>query len=440
MRLAWLNFRRDRVALMLSFALPIVFFSIFASIFAPRSGGEHQAGSSKLRIIAVDEDHSKLSQRLLRQLATISDVELVTEFKNGDQANPSPHDRQTAWQAVRQGQAPIAIVVLPHFREALSSIFSPDKQAAVELLFDPSDPMALPAVQGMLQASIFQLAPELLADAGFRTMGEMGAPATPEQLQMLEKLRRMSEDDESSSRAGAESGEANALKPFLPIKTTDVHASPTRSSGSNTVAYYAAGISVMFLLFSLTSAAGSILEEDEFGTLDRLLCTRLTMRQLLLGKGCFYAAIGWLQIMVMFVWANLAFNMPFWTPLTVFGSSLVALFTSATAAAFGLFLASISRTRAQLSGLSTIIILTLSAIGGSMVPKMFMPPLMQTLGKFTFNGQALDAFLQVFWHFDPSMTTWQNLLPVLPHLAALVIFCTVFLLLALRFARRWESL
>src|SRR5262249_28760051 len=50
------------------------------------------------------------------------------------------------------------------------------------------------------------------------------------------------------------------------------------------VAFYAAGIGVMFLLFSAAGAGGALIEEAESGTLDRILATRVSMTKLLLGK------------------------------------------------------------------------------------------------------------------------------------------------------------
>ena len=44
----------------------------------------------------------------------------------------------------------------------------------------------------------------------------------------------------------------------------------------------------------------------------------------------------------------------------------MTLVTASAAAALGLVLASLARTRAQLSGFSTLLILTMSALGGSM--------------------------------------------------------------------------
>ena len=60
----WTNLRRDRVAQMLTFLLPIVFFSIFANVF----GGQGDVSTARIRIAVVDEDHSEVSARLIEGL------------------------------------------------------------------------------------------------------------------------------------------------------------------------------------------------------------------------------------------------------------------------------------------------------------------------------------------------------------------------------------
>jgi len=48
-RAGWLNLRRDRAALMLSFIVPIVFFSIFAGIF-----GAQKSKTPKTTIVIAE--------------------------------------------------------------------------------------------------------------------------------------------------------------------------------------------------------------------------------------------------------------------------------------------------------------------------------------------------------------------------------------------------
>ena len=56
--------RRDRGALILSFVLPIAFFSIFGFVF----GGMGTRCTPRVSVLVVDEDRSPVSGRLVRGL------------------------------------------------------------------------------------------------------------------------------------------------------------------------------------------------------------------------------------------------------------------------------------------------------------------------------------------------------------------------------------
>jgi ABC-2 type transport system permease protein len=75
--------------------------------------------------------------------------------------------------------------------------------------------------------------------------------------------------------------------------------------------------------------------------------------------------------------------------------------TAFAVAAFGMLLASVCRTRAQLGALSTLVILVMSSIGGSMFPRYFMSAAMQKAGLLTINAWAIDGFTKVFWRNEP---------------------------------------
>jgi ABC-type multidrug transport system permease subunit len=71
--------------------------------------------------------------------------------------------------------------------------------------------------------------------------------------------------------------------------------------------------------------------------------------------------------------------------------------TALACASLGILLASVCRTRKQLDGLSTILILVMSAIGGSMMPVVFMPAFVQKLSVGTVNYWAIDGFYDIYW-------------------------------------------
>ena len=66
LRIAWLNLRRDRVAQALTFLLPIIFFSIFATVFGGRGGDGNR--TPRVQVAVVDEDRSEFSGRIVDAL------------------------------------------------------------------------------------------------------------------------------------------------------------------------------------------------------------------------------------------------------------------------------------------------------------------------------------------------------------------------------------
>jgi ABC-2 type transport system permease protein len=132
----------------------------------------------------------------------------------------------------------------------------------------------------------------------------------------------------------------------------------------------------------------------------------------------------------MFLWARLAFQLPLFSHLP--GFIVMTAITAAAAAALGLVLATLAQSRGQLSGFSTILILTMSALGGSMFPRFLMSEGMQKVGLLTFNAWALDGYLKVFWRNAPLWQLW-------PQVGVLFGLTLTFLGLARMLARRWET-
>ena len=227
--------------------------------------------------------------------------------------------------------------------------------------------------------------------------------------------------------AGGASGGSASIG--LPIEMVDVM--QASQGGSNIISFYAAGIGVMFLLFSSAGAGGALLDEEESGTLGRLVGSRAGMTGVLAGKWLFVTLIGIAQLTVMFAWGTLAFGLPFRGHFA--GFAVMSIATAAAAAGFGMLLATLCRSRAQLSGISTIVILSMSAVGGSMFPRFLMTDTMQKMGLVTFNAWALDGYIKVFWRNAAVVDLW-------PQVVVLIGLCAAFLTVARVAARRWETL
>src|SRR5262245_8037567 len=104
--LAWTSLKRDRVALLLTFALPIVFFSIFVLIFGGSVlGGD---GMSRVKVALVDLDQSTNSQRFVQALSNDGGLRIITTVaKEGQRAMT----RDDAISLVKEGDVGVGVVI-----------------------------------------------------------------------------------------------------------------------------------------------------------------------------------------------------------------------------------------------------------------------------------------------------------------------------------------
>src|SRR5437868_14951958 len=99
-----MNLRRDRAAFVLSFVLPVAFFTIFAAVFA----GSSRSATRQVPVIVVDEDGSDVSRRFVAGLK--AEAGLSVGLKPGDEEDPRGplYTAATADRAVRKARAPVA--------------------------------------------------------------------------------------------------------------------------------------------------------------------------------------------------------------------------------------------------------------------------------------------------------------------------------------------
>ncbi len=375
MRINALRLLHNRVELLLTFVVPIAFFSIFALIFG---GGMGSGSTPQVKVVAVDEVNSVSSQAVIDSLHQSAGLRFMRE------PTDSAITRDQAEQMVRSGKITMAIVVT-----------DVDGKFGAELFADASNQVAGQVVSALVARAM------------------MVGTAAPPAFLSGQVVQQVSAVVESSP-------------PQPNIQIVDVIG---EGKANPVVSMYAAGIAVMFLLFGATGGGGVLLEERESQTLDRLLSTQLSMDQLLLGKWFYLTCLGLLQVTVMFIWGQIVFGIDLLGHLD--GFIMMTVVTASAAAAFGLFLATLCKTRGQLNGLSVILILTMSALGGSMVPRYVMSQQMREAGMWTFNAWALDGYDKVFWRDLPVSE-------LTPQLSVLLLSGVGFLLVARLLALRWE--
>ena len=121
LRIGFLNVRRDRVVLALTFLLPIIFFSIFASVF-----GQQRDTTAKVHVAVADLDRSDYSMKLVSALA--AEGGLLVRLHEKDEETGPLLDRASAEALVRAGTVPVAIVLPRGFAEG-GTFFSTSENA-----------------------------------------------------------------------------------------------------------------------------------------------------------------------------------------------------------------------------------------------------------------------------------------------------------------------
>ena len=91
----------------------------------------------------------------------------------------------------------------------------------------------------------------------------------------------------------------------------------------------------------------------------------------------------------------------------------------------GIMIAALGRTEAQVSGLTTLLTLTLSALGGCLMPTFIMPEFLQEVSQFTPHFWAMQGFQDV-------LVRGYGLTGILPEAGVLLGFATAFFLIGVR--------
>ncbi|MGE0758994.1 MAG: ABC transporter permease [Pirellulaceae bacterium] len=426
LRIEWLNLKRDYVALGLSLVLPVVFFTISALVFSGMDGDGD--GGPQLQIVVIDLDRTPISRGLVVALRREQGVQLVAADEAQSGSPPTPDE---ARQRIRHGDFPAALIIPSGFGAAFG--LAGGEPPPVQVLYDASNPIAKEMASGLIQSAALSAGWDRLVLRWLDQQLDAGSGDEAQRLQTrswLERLRTERREREAVSGTV----EPELSRHVVPVTTEDV-----RGEEGDIVSYSAAGIGVMFLLFSMSGAGGSILEEVETGTLERLLNSAVSLGQILLAKWLFFTAFAVVQLSVMFAWGAIFFGVDLASPRRLAGFLVMTCVTAGAAAAFGIFLATVCRTRSQLGAISTILILIMSALGGSMVPRFLMPDFMKVTSRLTFNGWALDGYLKVFWYGDPRASLASSLLSLTPQLAVLGAMTVILLSAAYFLSRRWLS-
>lgn len=417
LRKSLLTFWRSRSGAVITFLVPIGLIYLFGHIFNlhGRSGG----GPSGIPVAVVNQSPEPMAAALVEALKADGSLRILTSTTAAD-GSEHPLTEAGVRRALHDNDYRFALLLPPDFLPA--SGFG----LKLKFLSNPRNEIEAQTVNGLLQKIILMSMPQLLGQslqrAGANLIGgEQLAQFNHSIAQAIsthfggdaaEIERRIAAGDFFSGTPSAAGGPtpgntAGFLSRLVAFETEQVSGQETKNPMA---ARLVGGYAIMFLLFAVSSSAASFFEERNTGVFQRLLSSPVRPAHIVWARFLFGVVLGLLQILVLFLAGHLFYGLD----LAAHAGALaaVALASAAACSAFGMLITALSSSPAAASGLSTLVVLSMSAIGGAWFPVSFMPDYIQTLSRFTLVYWSVEGFTDVLW-------AGRSLVEVLPKISVL---------------------
>jgi ABC-2 type transport system permease protein len=355
-------FFHDQRSVILTFLLPLILISLFA--FAYGGIGEFDGRSEPVRLLITDLDQTVSSQEIISSIDSLKDIRTV--ISNSVKAE----------ELVINGNYACALIIYKGFQDSLVA----GNASPLEMVYDRSREMEIAALQQNLISTL---------------MASTGKIVVKKRIENYLKSQFPYIDKNITDNIARNATDNNDNTPVIKWTSVVGEKNDTKLGLIQAVA----GTAILMLLFSVAGVGTSILEEKENGTINRLLYSPLKGSTILYSKMLFAFFISILQLTTMFIFAWLVLNMDL--SVNIPGLILMITATSFAVSSLGIFLAAVSKTRQQAQNLSTIIILVMSAIGGSMIPLFIMPAVLQKIALLSVNYWGIQGFYDLFWRVLP---------------------------------------
>lgn len=416
-----IRFVNDKTAMMLSFFVPIVLMTIFGNIF-----GGHGGYRGRANLIVVNNSNSEVADFIEAKLDSNESLRIIKSYSEEFSEKQIPYTEKSAIENIKKGKESAALIMPEDFFTDTSTSVN------FKYYFDPKNEIESNLIQGMVQQTIMTQAGGLfpvlmmrkarekigenkffnLSDDIKKTISE-NFDVNPDSLSFLEgefesKLLNSNLGDSSNMVSGIVNFDSEQL-----VGAEIQNSGLTRSIG---------GIAIMFLLFTLTAASNSLFEEKSEGTLNRILCMPVKRSQILWSKYIYSMLLGVVQLLILFLFAWMVFNLDIFS--NFINLIIVIIAASAAAVSFGMLITSFAKSISQASGLSTLLILAMSAVGGAWFPIFLLPDWMQSLARGTLTFWSVEAFIQVLWRHSDFSGIALNIL-ILLSIAFIINFYTL---------------
>jgi ABC-2 type transport system permease protein len=379
----------SRSILIFQLLLPV----LFTFMVGQGTGGFDGPSSTTVTwpLAVANEDSGRLGAALVETLSADPNLEVTTI------------DASEAETAVTTDEAVAALIIPADFSQQLAT----GRQPALDFYSDPADVQQVQPVEQAVLSAASQLGGAVTAASLSRDVAaELGLFA-----------QDVTEADYFAA-AVAEAQTAWQNPPTAVQINEDEIVVTAENVIPQGISQSSPGMMAMFATFTMVGGAVVLLEERQAGTLRRLLVMPIRKSTILFGKLLGILLTGLVQIVILILFGALAFAVPWGSnPLAL---AVMVLAFALAITALGLMFAALTKTLAQANALSTIVVLSIAALGGAWWPLDIVPGWMQVVGRFSPISWAMDGFHDI-------ITRGLGVTAVLPEAGVLLAFAAVFL-------------
>ncbi len=362
---------RDRAALILMLAAPFVLTLGMGFVTGRFSGTDATTGLADISVIIVNGDDGELGAALVNVLNAEELADLLAPASVATEAD--------ARARVDEDEAAAAVLIPAGFTSGVlpdPGTGATSAPAAIEVYANPNRPVGAGVVETIVQGFLSEV-----------ETGQVGVNVTLAQLMAAGLLAPQEAAEAAPAIAerlvgGADEG----------LVTLDRVSAEGETQGFDVLAYFAPGFAMMFLMYTVAYGGRSVLAERTDGTLPRLMSTPTSAAQVLGGKVFGIFLTGAAQVGVLVLATSVMFGLRWGDPLAV---AVLVLAVAAAATGWGLLLASLARSPAQVGSLGAAMMILFGILGGSFFPTGGMPGWLAAVGKITPNAWGLDGFTRL---------------------------------------------
>lgn len=400
---------RDPGALLLMLGAPFLLTLGMGLVTGAFSESDSNTGLADIPVIIVNEDGGELGN-------TLTDIFFSAEL--ADLLEPEMGtSAEIARQQVNDDKISAVVIIPAGFTDSIiptgQTEQSPDS-VAIEVYSNPSRPISTSVVKGIVNDFVTQVDTSMAGvQVTLQQMAMNGRLDTSDQSQMVaigQKIGQQLSDGQQD------------VAPLIEIRQ-DTGTTPT-DNDYNPLTYFAPGMAVAFLMYTVSLGGRSILAEREEGTLARMMASPTSTTQVMGGKVSGIFLTGMAQVSILIIASSLLFQLRWGNPAAVV---LLIAATAAAATGWGLLIAAISDRPGQVSSYGTALMLIFGILGGSFVQLSLNGPL-AWLSKITPNAWAIAGFT--------SLGTGGTLIDIIPDLLALALMAVVLFIISVTVFRR----